>query len=63
MITGDDDFGRREVWPVLRDVARWVCARGSWVRSPRNSKSAHTLQLMFYRHLKLQEALQLIQCT
>ena len=29
-ILGDDDFGREEVWPVLRDVARWVCSRGVW---------------------------------
>ena len=31
-ITGDEDFGREEVWPVLRDVARWVCTRGVWRR-------------------------------
>jgi hypothetical protein len=29
-LCGDDDFGRSEVWPVLRDVARWVCSRGVW---------------------------------
>jgi trehalose/maltose hydrolase-like predicted phosphorylase len=29
-ISGDDDYGREKAWPVLRDVARWVCSRGQW---------------------------------
>lgn len=29
-LSGDDDFGRHEAWPVLRDVARWVLSRGEF---------------------------------
>jgi hypothetical protein len=28
--SGDDDFGRHEAWPLLRDVARWVISRGQF---------------------------------
>ena len=27
-LSGDDDFGRSEAWPVIADVARWVMSRG-----------------------------------
>jgi trehalose/maltose hydrolase-like predicted phosphorylase len=42
MVTGDDDFGRLEVWPVLRDVARWVCTRGQWRESGQFFSILHT---------------------
>jgi trehalose/maltose hydrolase-like predicted phosphorylase len=29
-LSGDDDFGRHEAWPLLRDVARWVISRGQF---------------------------------
>jgi hypothetical protein len=42
MVTGDDDFGRLEVWPVLRDVAWWVCTRGQWRESGQFFSILHT---------------------
>ncbi len=27
-LSGDDDFGRKEAWPVIADVARWIMSRG-----------------------------------
>ena len=27
-LSGDDDFGRSEAWPVIADVARWIMSRG-----------------------------------
>lgn len=27
-LSGDDDFGRTEAWPVIADVARWIMSRG-----------------------------------